>query len=288
MKNLIPTALLLGLLGAGPALAEDPSSALELELNSISGLDFTDGDASFDLQSAEASFEIFDFTLTAGIRDFSWTNARTLGFANGAPEPWEQLKTVSLRRTFNRPIRDRLFWTTSLGAGLSFEEESDDSYFADVVTAFVWSRTADWSFLFGVGYAWHSEVELEFELFPAIGFTYRGRAEEGFSASLGIPETGMRYRFSPRSALSLGVNPNTFVSRLADDSAVSAAGYAEFIQFDLGFFYEHRFADRFELRVGPTLGLEGELKIHDSQGVLLSTEDLESAPGASLQLKATF
>lgn len=292
MKTITPLTAILFLLGAGSTSAQGPGNdslgSFELNLAAVSELDFTDTAASFDLTSAEASFEIYDFTLSVAVRDFTWTGAETLGFTNGSEEPWEQLKTVGLRRTFTRPINEQLFFTASLGAGLSFEEETDESYFADVFAAVIWNRSADWSFLFGVGYAWHSKIDLEFEVFPALGFTYRGQAEEGFSASLGIPETGLRYRFSRRSALSLGVGADTFVSRLADDSAVAAAGYAEFIRFDVGLFYEHRFSDHFSLRLGPTFGFEGEIKIHDSQGVLLSTHDLESAPGASLRLKATF
>ncbi|MEM9597182.1 MAG: hypothetical protein AAGD06_23140 [Acidobacteriota bacterium] len=287
MKHIMLLATFL-VAGSNPLFAGETSAAFELDLTSVSELEFSDGNASIDLQSAQASFELGGLSLSVGIHDFDWTGAESLDFANGSVEPWEQVKTASLRYTFNRPISPSLFFTSSFGAGLSFEEESSDSLSADTFAAVIWNRSADWAFLFGAGYAWHAEVDLEFEVFPALGFTYRGQAEDGLSASLGIPETSLRYRFSPRTALSAGVGVRSFVNRLADDSAVSAAGYAEFIQFDVGLYFEHRFGDHIELRVGPSYGVEGELRIHDSEGVLLSEHDLESALGVGLKLRVAF
>lgn len=290
MKNLKTLSPLLFLLLVGaPALAQTSPPAFELGVSSVVDVEFTGSDASsFDLDSARAAVELYGFTLSAEVYDFTWDGAEELGFANGSAEPWGQLKVASLRRTDTRPLGGAWLLTTSLGVGLAFEEEAEDSYFADVLAAVIWNRSEDWSFLFGIGYSWHSKVEVEYEIIPALGFTYRGRAERGFSASLGLPETGVRYRFSGRSAVSLGAGVRTFVGRLADDSAVVAAGYSELIQFDLGLYYELRLGDRFELRAGPTYGFEGELKIHDADGVLLGTRDLEPAPGFNVELKLTF
>lgn len=267
---------------------EERFLTLEFDLDAVSELEISGSVANFDLTATEATVELPWLSISAGLFDFDWENAEALDFTHGASQPWEQLTTVELRKTWLRPLNDRLIWMTSLGAGLSFEEETSDSHFADVLVAAVWNRSANWSFLFGAGYSWHSTIDVEFELFPALGFTYRPQAEEGFSASFGIPQTEMRYRFSPRSAMSLGADAQTFVSRLADDSAIAAAGYVEFLRFGLGLYYEHRVADRFELQVGPTYGFEGELKIHDSQGILLSTHDLEPTAGLSLKMSVAF
>ncbi|MEM7482723.1 MAG: DUF6268 family outer membrane beta-barrel protein [Acidobacteriota bacterium] len=288
IKHLTPVVFAMSILCAGSVHADKPSASFDLNLTSFADLEFTDSLATVDLQSAEVSLGFFDFTLSASVHDFTWSEAEDLSFANGAPVPWEQMKRVSLRHTSTRPINDRFFLLTSVGAGLGFEEESTDSHFADALAAVIWNRSSEWSFLFGVGYSWHSAVDVEFEAFPAIGLTYRGQAEKGFTASLGIPETSLRYRFSPRSSLGLGVGATTFVTRLADDSPVVSAGYSEFIQFDVGLTYEVRIRDRLSLEIGPTYGLEGELKIHDSEGILLSTHDLEPAAGGKFQLKLSF
>ncbi|MEM7587856.1 MAG: hypothetical protein AAF560_30990 [Acidobacteriota bacterium] len=265
-----------------------PETSLQLDLSFVPELEITDSSASFDLAIAEITLELPWFSISASQRDFTWEGAENLPFSGGSAQPWEQLTTVELRKDFTRPIRDNLFLLSSVGVGLSFEEEVGDAYSANALAAVVWSKSADWSFLFGAGYSWHPEVELEFELFPAIGFSYRQNAERGFWGSLGIPQTGMGYRFSPRSAISFTVDADTFVTRLADDSDVAAAGYAEFVRFGVGLYYEHSLGERFRLKLGPNFGFEGELKIHDRSGVLLSTHDLESAPGFKLEMAIGF
>ncbi|MEM8960362.1 MAG: hypothetical protein AAGD38_02690 [Acidobacteriota bacterium] len=261
---------------------------LELNLSVVPELEITDSSGNFDLAIAELELELPFLSISVAQLDFTWNGAEALPFSGGSARPWETLTTVELRKDFTRPIRDDLFFTSSIGLGLSFEEEITDSYAANAFAAVLWNQSADWSFLFGVGYFWHPEVDVEFDVFPAIGVSYRQYAERGFWASLGIPQTGFGYRFSPASSLSLSADAQTFVSRLADDSPVAIAGYAELVRFDVGLYYEHVFGDRFEIKAGPTFGFEGELKIHDRQGVLLETYDLESVAGFSLAMAVRF
>ncbi|MEM7049477.1 MAG: hypothetical protein AAF604_07455 [Acidobacteriota bacterium] len=266
----------------------EPRFSLGLDLTSIAELEFSDSLATAELNAASVDLGLPWFELSAGIFDFTWEGAEDLAFANGAAIPWEQLSFVELRKTITRPLNQRLFFTTSLGAGMSYEEESDDSLYADAFAAVIWRKSADWSFLFGAGYSWHTAIDVEYEVIPALGFSYREGTERGFSASLGIPKTEMRYRFNPRSAVALGGDFQSFVTRLADDSEVAPAGYAEFIRFGAGLLYEYRVPDRFKLELGPTFGLGGELKIHDRDGLLLSSEDLEPTPGFALKAKLSF
>lgn len=274
--------------GESVAQEDHSSRGIELEITGVSDLEFEDSGGSIDLLSQGVEIELPWLSLSANVYDFSWESAEELSFSNGAAEPWDQLHRLEVRHDLHRPIRERWLLMASLGGGVAFEEEISDSGYLNAVVGAVWTRSEDWSFLFGVGYNWHSKVDVEFEVFPAIGISYRERAEHGWSASLGLPQTGVRYRFASGAAISLNAGAQSFVAKLAEDSEVASEGFAEFLRFDLGLYYEQTFGERFALKVGPTYGFAGELKIHNSEGELLSEHDLESSPGFSLKMGVKF
>ncbi|MEM9292404.1 MAG: hypothetical protein AAGD01_12040 [Acidobacteriota bacterium] len=274
---------------AASAVSEfSESTAIELEVSGVSDLGFEGSGAAIELLSQGVEIELPWFSLSGNFYEFTWEGAEDLSFSNGSAKPWDDLSRFEVRYDFHQPVSEDWAWIASLGGGVAFEEEISGSGYINTVLGASWNRSEDWGLFFGVGYNWHTTVDVEYELFPVFGVSYRERAEQGWSASLGLPQTGVRYRFASGAAISLTANVQSFVAKLAEDSEVASEGFAEFLRFDIGLNYEQSFGDRVALKVGPTFGFGSELKLHNSVGQLLSEHDLEASPGFSLQMGVTF
>lgn len=250
---------------------------------------------SFDGQSGEYSYTRSDLALDLSFLsisysryDFSWTDAKSLDFANGATDPWSELQTLSLSTSIPYQIRDNLGLMTNLGVNMGWEEDTSNALSYDLSVGLLWEKSSSLKFMAGLAYGKHPDLDLRNELFPMFGVSWNEGVEKGWSASFGFPSTELRYTFSRNSSLALGLSGDGGSFRLSDNSLVAPKGYAEWNQFGVGLNFFQKLGKQWTLEAGATYNVDDEWRFFNADGTRISTKDADSSFGLNIRLNWRF
>jgi len=236
--------------------------------------------------SASAAISVMDFNITYKNDSYSWDKLKAVPFGNKKDEPWENLHSISMGYNRSGMLNQR--WGYFAGANISseFEKEISDSYSGVGYAGFTYDMPErNLVFRFGGGASYN---EIETTGLPVIGIDWNSRAPVGLSASIGMPETKIAYRFDPQNALVLSLTGEGGVFRLADDSTVESKGYFESESLGGMVTYIFQPVKHCQITVGATYYLDRQYNIYDENGENKKEYDLDNAAGGFVSASFLF
>ncbi len=283
----VPTApvivVLLGLLPPA-ARAQRPEAgdrlALQLRREYVEAADFRhfDGGVQLNVTTVLATVESVTFRYAA--RHFDWQAPNALPFGTGS-DPWDLLQSVNVSTSRRMPLTRDWMLSCRLAVGAAFETEIEDSFHLQA-GAYAMRRRDDFSVVAGLMAQVHSRLDPV--ILPVLGLAWR-RGRKGWSASIGMPVTELRYRFSDQFAAGLNYRFDPApAARLADRSDIEPGGYARLAGRgpELGLDWQIR--EDIRVSIGFAYLRHRELTFFDADGDELEDYRLESAFAAELSV----
>lgn len=278
---LLCATLLLGL--AVPAHAEDKDFTATVTGRSVGEADVDDG-GSVSVTEAGASLRYRWFGIDYLNRRYDWSDTASLPFGNGS-DPWEQLHMLRLRADISDQLGfGGLGWFAGAGLTAGWEEEMDDAWGISGSAGLSWA-VGDVRLRGGVAASLHP---VGTRLLPVAAADWGNQRDMGFSATVGIPETMLRYRTSDMFSFRAGGRMDGDTYRLADDSPVQREGYMKTSSLTLGGYIDITPLDDLTLTVGAEYLTRREMTMYDSDGDERRTYDLDDAPALFLRLRYGF
>lgn len=262
---------------AVPAVAAEPLGAgVSASATVVGGADFDDRDGGYSVAQGKASASYGIVRLTYALRSYDWDDAAGLPFGNGVDDPWDELHSLELTGSDSGFFDESWGWFWLAGVSSGFEEEMDGSFGASAGGGLIRVLDADWAVRFGLmGFA----HPIGAKVLPSVSLDWRARADEGFSASIGVPETYLALRFDPRWAARLSAGLETGLWRLADDSTVDPEGYASEMALRIGLYGLWSPVESLDVKFGPEVRFMRSVTLYNDEGDKRSTYDLDSAAG---------
>lgn len=272
-----------GLFPASLARAQDQEKdgvAVEQDVLFSSGISGHGGSMSVARSSLTAS--IFKVPLEYDYYRYTWRNVDYFSFGNGRGAPWRQLNYLSVQPGWFGEIADG--WGYFLAAELysAFEKDVDRSFGTNLAGGFTYAFSPKLGFNVGVVY---SLRRVRRQLTPIVTIDWDKDAEEGLSASIGIPESTIVYRFSPSFALYIKEEENDDAYSLSNDGGAGSASYVECIDILSGLYAEYSPAAHLRIALGLEYDADRKLKLFDSSEREVAAFSIDGAPGVVLRLR---
>lgn len=213
---------------ASPCLAKEhveSEEGLEVEakVSAMLGADVEDSEGEVGVIKVDTSVSYSWFNFEYGLRSYWWDNVDKLPFGNRSDDPWNELHKLGFGADKRWQVNKKWSYFLRGGVSSSFEEEMKDSFEYDIVGAAMYALSPLWQFNLGARLS-YDEVD-EFKVFPIGGIYWNQMAETGWSTAIGVPETNLKYKFSPEISSKLAFSFDKGLYRLADDSTVENKGY---------------------------------------------------------------
>ncbi len=221
MKKVLGWGLLLCALGAG---ANDRSNKIELEHDYYQAAKFKDSQGKLNLNVTKLAFSNRYVQLGYQHWGIHSDSVAGLPFGDGVNQPITRLHSLNVGTGYMMRLSEDSRWLNRISLGLHYEKEIDDATNVNLLSLWMKSLTSDLELIAGASYGYHP---VHSKLLPVVGLSYRAQALQGWGAILGYPRSYVSYGFSPRWQWSSGVAYQRLVARLAKDSTLEAAGYAE-------------------------------------------------------------
>lgn len=247
--------------------------------------DFDDRDGGYGVTTVGASVRCPVAEVAYKLSGFDWNDKDALPFGNGSDDPWDTLHTLAVDLRHNAMIDRRWGWFVGGGVGASWEEEVDDSFFGMLRAGALYAVSEDTTVSFGVSANAH---RIGLTVFPALSVNYRGADQEGFSATLGAPETWLRYRFDEQWMLRLGAMLNGGAYRLADDSTVEREGYAKIFEIVSALMVDWNPTPDLRVSFGPELRFARSVNVYNDDGEQRNSYAQDPALGVSASVGYSF
>jgi len=278
--------LILGLC-AGLVYADQPY-AVTAEYGFVDDVEFKTSRSKFDFQRAgfKVSTPYVDLSYTQF--NFDWTDAGLIDWPNTSSSPWKTLHGFTIEGNYAHNFSQRTRLIAGLGASLGWEDNINDSLSILTRVGIMHKLSPSLDVRLGIEYNWHQEVKTRYALLPYIGVLWNEGAETGFSGSIGVPETSLRYGFSARNALSLKLGVDDALASLSSNNEISPGGFVEFNRINMGLYFRHCFTENWRLAAGVNYSVDTEIRLFDQNGKRFLKEKLEHSPGLLLKLKFSF
>lgn len=236
--------------------------------------------------SASAAISIMDFNITYKNDSYSWNKLQGLPFGNRKDDPWENLHSISAGYNHADMFNQRWGYLAGVNIYSEFEKEMSGSY-SGIGYGGVIYKMAEQNLVLrvGVGVGYN---EVETTGIPMIGIDWNSEAAEGFSVSVGLPETRVAYKFNQQNTLYTGLTCEDGIFRLADDSKVSQEGYFEQESYGGMVGYIFQPSEQCSITVGATYYFDRQYNIYDKNGENKKEYDLDNAAGGFITASFTF
>ncbi|QTA88325.1 DUF6268 family outer membrane beta-barrel protein [Desulfonema magnum] len=217
---------------------------------------------------------------------YDWDDAEKIVFSNGR-EPWDKLRSADMRLKYIHNYTR--YWSALAGfnLGAAWEDETRDSYSYGGYLAAVCRTDFNLSYFIGAGVIRKPEDVI---YIPVLGMRWNSMAENGsgWSVSLGMPRTEIRYSFNEILAVYCNAKMDMKTYRLKDENKVSPSGLLEIKGFTGGLFADIHLMKPLRLSLGMTYLFGREWEIQDKDGETIQDVDIEDALGASVGLSWIF
>ncbi len=223
---------------------------------------------------------------------FAWNLHDSAVFpSDPAPEgarrdPWQDLNTIGLAWFHFAVLKPH--WTYILAAGVNaaYEKEVKDCFNAFAMGMYGYSWRPGWQFNFGAILAVN---RIHVIPLPAVSWSYRKDAQDGWSFQIGIPEFWLAYHFDSRWQVSshfIEFEGETW--RLADDNPVAHGGYLEAKGVKTGLDVQYKPTDRVTFTLAGKYVFNRQWIVQSSTLKHKETIDLHPALGGQLQVEWNF
>ena len=271
------------MLAAPAAHAADNDFSAIITGRTIGEADMDDG-GSVAVTEAGASLRYRWFGIDYLNRRYDWSDTASLPFGNGS-DPWEQLHMLRLRADIAEQLGfGGLGWFAGAGLTAGWEEEMDDAWGLSGSAGLTWA-VGGVRLRGGVAASAHP---VGTRLLPLVVADWGNQRDLGFSATVGFPETMLRYRSSDMFSFRAGGRMEGNTYRLADDSPVQREGYMRTSSVTLGGYIDITPLEDLTLTVGAESLTRQEMRVYNSDGDEGDTYDLDDAPALFLRLSYGF
>ena len=224
----------------------------------------------------------FSYTRTR----YSWDQPQNLPSAldAGGSDPWGTLQRIN----FGYGSREAgETWNTyyGLGLGASYEREVDDGYSLFGYTMWGYSHSNDWETGIGIAVAY---TPLKEYILPMGFVRYRAPMQEGISASLGFPNTQLRYRFDRELSVGAKASFGQGNFRLKDENQLQSAGYVDMAGYQITGFVEYMVAPGTFLSLELSSSIKRQWRIYDADGSRQGRVNLDDGVSTALVLRQMF
>ena len=229
-----------------------------------------------------------ELTLKAEQTAYDWTEPGDIIFSSGH-DPWDNLYSAELGLNYSHHWNQSWSGLAGVVLGAEWEEDMEDSFSYGGYMGFMY-RT-DFNLCWIVGVSFFQKPEETF-FFPIFGAAWNqgepGESRAGWSASLGIPETEIRYSFNEIFDIYCNVEMDIDVYRLKDDSEVSPSGLVEMSGFTGGLFLDIRPMKPLSISLGVMHRFEREWEIQNNNGDTVQNVDIEGVAATQVILSWMF
>lgn len=307
LRLIVVLGISLGILGmVGLAFASDSGSAGDgsqsktiegsLAENYI-GVDYLywsdsnveDDKGKFSVSTTRVALGYSHFFLNYQRSFYSWTDKQRLPFGNGVDDPWDHLQSVALGMRFNGAIGQDWRYLASVAATSSFEDDSGPLG-VNGIFSFSKSLTDNVRLNFGLTADYHI---VETIVLPVLSVSYNdvgrsGAQKQGFSASIGIPDTSLTYHFNSTVAARLALGYDRRIYKLRDDSPVAREGYVKDRTANAGLYLDLNPVENLSISVGILHSFAHELEFYDRNENKLNDYNVDGSLGGSVRVLYTF
>ncbi len=249
------------------------------------GADVGDGDGQVAVRTAGVSLGCPVATLSYALTSYDWDDVARLPFGNGSDDPWDELHLLHLAADGHGMLDAHWGWFAGGAVGAGWEEELDGSGFLALSGGALYVVDEDLSLRLGLAARLH---RVGLRLLPAVGLDWRTADAPGFSASVGAPESWLRWRFDPAWAMRLGAFIDGGIWRLKDGSPVADGGYVDNFGIVAALVADWSPLPGLTLSFGPDYHFARSLTVYDDDGDRRDDYDVDPAPGGSAALRWTF
>ena len=214
---------------------------------------------------------------------FSWEDEESLPFYRGKA-PIEQMNQFRVFGNFFRRLDPRWNMLLSVNMNATYERELDGNALGGGLFGFfAYKIDNDHSLQMGAFVNYHPITTLAL---PVIGYSYRARADDGFTAVVGFPRAFAGYHVAPGVLLRAGFIFSQAVIRLADNSGIEPRGYLEAQDYQASTGLRLTPSERWEFSSDLLYAFRREIHLYDHAADTL--ESYRIKPSAGLMFKLTY
>lgn len=216
---------------------------------------------------------------------FDWNDEDALPFYRNKT-PIKHMQRINLNGKYFHKFDSQWAMMLMASANATYEEELDgDAVGAGLFGFFSYRIDGDHALQFGTFVNYHPVTTLAL---PVFGYSYRARADDGFTAALGFPRTYVGYRPAPGWLLSTGFVFSQAVIRLADNSGIEPSGYVEAADYQASAGLRIAFARHWEFSTDLLYAFKRDFKIYDHTAKQIDSYTFDPSFGAMFRLNYTF
>lgn len=243
-----------------------------------------DGGGAVSVTETGANLRYRWFSIDYLNRSYDWSDTAGHSLSRGS-DPWEQLHLLRLRADIAEQLGfGGLGWFAGAGLTAGWEEEMDDAWGVSGTAGLTWA-VGGVRLRGGVAASLHP---VGTQLMPLAAADWGNQRDMGFSATVGIPETMLRYRTSDLLSFRAGGRLQGDTYRLANDSPVEREGYMKSSSLTLGGYIDLTPLDDLTLTLGAEYLTRREMTVYDNDGDKKDTYDVDDAPALFLRLHYGF
>lgn len=216
---------------------------------------------------------------------FHWDDEQSLPFYRGKT-PIKNMQRIKLFGNYYHRFNDRWAMIAMLNVNATYEQELyGDAVGAGVMAFFSYRLGAEHAIQMGAFVNYHPVTTLAL---PAIGYSYRARADDGFQMVLGFPRAYIGYHPARGYLVRAGFVYSQAVIRLANDSGIEPSGYIEAADYQASFGVRIQFDGGWELNTDLLYAFSREMQLYDSGAHKTNAYRIEPSAGAMLRLIYAF
>ena len=216
---------------------------------------------------------------------FDWDDAQSLPFYRGKT-PIKHMQQCRFYGNYYRRFGERWAMLLMLNVNATFEKELDgDAVGAGAMGIFSYRLNEDHSVQAGAFVNYHPVTTLAL---PALGYSYRARADDGFQMVLGFPRAYAGYHPAPGWLVRAGFVYSQAVIRLADDSGIEPDGYVEASDYQGSAGLRVQLKERWELSADLLYAFRRDMEIYDHTAHRIDAYRIDPSFGAMFKITYVF
>lgn len=216
---------------------------------------------------------------------FDWENVASLPFGDRINNPIDQAHSLQASIRYRQKNDDQWSYMTLLSLKSTFEKELDNSFGVNLLGYSSYHIGDGHSFQMGGFVNYHPIRTL---LLPALSYSYRERAKDGWQVILGFPRTYLGYHLNEQFMLKTGVMFSQSLVRLSNASIIENGGYIEAKDYLSNIGFTYALNPSLSLSADLLYTLKREFTIFDSNANEKQKNSVGNAIGANMSLNYRF
>lgn len=216
---------------------------------------------------------------------FDWNDAAALPFYRGKA-PIKHMQRIKLYGNYYKKLNPDWAMLLMASVNATYEEELDgNAVGAGLMGFFSYRIDGDNSLQFGAFANYHPVTTLAL---PVLGYSYRARANDGFTAVVGFPRAFAGYHLKEGWLLRAGFVYSQAVIRLADDSGIEPAGYVESTDYQASAGLRVSMGTRWEFSGDLLYAFRRDFQIYDHSANEIDAYSIDPSVGAMFRVTYAF